>query len=208
MEDQIGAWSVVVVGHWNTRILRPRWLHTNSIATTDSIKIEVPLDGRGRALRYTFEDVIVNPDEEQLVVSPQVASDEVLSRTETVAKAILEHLPHTPVFAVGVNFEFSDAHPNADLIKVFTHSDDAGLVDRGYAAEQITVQRRFALDDGVLNLSLTLASDSGLVTANFNFHRDVNLPKEASTFLRIIKYRDTAHDILARVYNSPVRDSD
>ncbi len=202
MQPNLDGWSIVVAGHWNFRILRPEWI-IEHLTDSKNVGIEIPISNPSLPPRFRFDDLILRADGQRLVVSPESTDESVLQRVELVARKVLLELPHTPVTATGVNFQFVEKEPDADLLRIFKVEDTAALADGGFSVQATSIQRRLESTNGILNLTATLSEDSDVVM-DFNFHLDVTFTHDAADFLdsAILGFQDRACRLLDEVYAS------
>src|SRR5690606_17590286 len=95
-------------------------------------------------------------------------SEATMAAVEKVIVNFFDALPHTPIRAIGCNFQFQDSEPSAEIIGVF---DTPEAIEGQYQviSRQSTVQ--IQLDECVLNFSRSLTGDQ--VSFRFNYHKAV-----------------------------------
>jgi hypothetical protein len=201
MKSHVEKWSIVFVGAWNTAILTPDWL-TKHVGATGPVQIEFPIGNPLLPLRYTLNGVHLVLARDRIILAPSADDTDVLERMESFGKKILSILTHTPVTAVGINFEFLEDAPSAEVKKLFKAPDLVRLADADLVVEATVLKRRLRLpQDGVVNLSLQQTNGSQ-VAAKLNFHRDVDGATTAASYLdgRVVKSRASALKFLHDAY--------
>lgn len=115
---------------------------------------------------------------------------------ETVARTVLNLLPHTPLSATGINFQFIEEHPPEALLGLFRYADDARLADMGLRATKRSTLRSLEHDGSLLNF--TMAHDQTGAMFDFNFHHDVAEPNAARDYLlgRVVACRGISERVL------------
>jgi hypothetical protein len=105
MKPATEKWSIVVLGHWNSAIFSPGWI-AGRLTSSKEIGIEFAVDEPMQPPRFSFDGIYLRLAERRLVLAPSTPDDAVLQQMEGVACRVLQELPHTPVSAVGGNFQF------------------------------------------------------------------------------------------------------
>jgi hypothetical protein len=201
MRAQVENWSIVLLGAWNTAILTPDWL-TKYLGVSGPVQIEFPIGNLLMPLRYTLNGVHLVVVRDRVVLAPCADDPEILGRMESFSKSILTVLTHTPVTAIGINFEFIEEVPSPEMKKIFKSPDLPRIADADLVIEATELKRRLRLpQDGVLNLALQQTNGSQ-VSVTLNFHRDVDGAATAANYLdgRVTKYRALATKFLHDTY--------
>lgn len=194
------SWSIVLAGMWNVGILHPDWLAKNLFDSTE-LKIEIPIGPIG-LLRVSSGGVRVLTGLDRVQFTPAALDDESLRRTETLARKLLQTLPHTPMTAIGVNFAFREDDPDSALLSHFQDTDASAIVDAGFTLESHAAVRRIKQADGQL-VNFKVERHDEAVLFDFNFHSPVGNAGDAVAALdtRILTHRETALRLLSTVYN-------
>jgi hypothetical protein len=170
-----------MVGYWNRMIFSPDWI-ARMLFDGAKVAIEVPLANPQGPPRFTVGDVRLLVTAQRVMVLPTKEDEDTLRRVEATAIKILELLPHTPVTAVGINFQFVESEPSADLAELFRFRDTQGIAGIGFETASWGVARRLTKADFVLNFASVLEDNH--VTFDFNFHSEVTGAQAAATYLR------------------------
>jgi hypothetical protein len=139
----------------------------------------------------------------RLAFKPLVLNDDAgLSRAATMARAVLQALPQTPIQAIGINFGYKESVPPGQLRAMFTDVDDDELGQEGWTIGERKLIRRLTRGDDVLNLAITFGSDA--VDFDFNYHHEAGTNAAALRAVsegHALALRDTALAILREVYH-------
>ncbi len=158
--------QTVAIGAFNPYAITPGWLVKYGICTRDE-EVKVRMVSLGEGAAFEFGPVQWQVDGQRLSVS---SADRNVDCGQIVSR-VLALLPHTPVQAMGHNFQFTAT--KAD----WGERPEPRLGRRGLeeleSAEQVRWSGIFRKDDA--RLEVTLAYEPGLVAVLFNFHRNMNL---------------------------------
>ena len=194
----------MVVGHWNPMIFSSAWISSH-LTTIRPIGIEVPLDNPGLPYRYAFEDIHLCVSRHNLALSVDRPEDRLLEKCRDVASKILAELPHTPMLAVGINYQFIAEQPDGPLLDIFNLQDNNGLSDDGVIIQSSLIQRSLLVDGQIINLALSLTPEKK-VLASFNFHKDTSTAQQAQEFLHAFStnFKERSIHLLSTIYRSTV----
>ncbi len=162
------GWSIVLAGTWNAPIFSPKWISEHLTKATD-IGIEVPINNPALRPRFVFDNLYLQIGQGRLALSPHKPTGELMERAEGVAKIILNDLKHTPLTAVGINFQFLEDSPKPNLLSIFNFSDSNDLTDLEIKVTQSSINRCFNVGEQELNLTVTLREETK-VLFDLNFH--------------------------------------
>lgn len=170
------ATSIVVVGNWNPAILQPNWIAQNVLgASPADVQVEMEFSTMpGAPPRYRMRDLRFVPNYDKLIVYPDSEDAVRLNSCADAIQRILELLPHTPVRAAGINFEYFDDEPSGELLSRFTDQDTiAESVNPGeFEITRTALQRALTFRDFVLNFTRELVAGPR-VLYKFNFHHQI-----------------------------------
>lgn len=201
MTPKTDGWTLVVRGFWNRMIFSPEWLQARGLAQKGQpVGIEIPVNLAGPP-RLRFGGLVLLVDAKKLQVGVESIADERLQAMEALVVTVLNELPHTPVAALGVNFQWTEAEPSAALLRCFDIPDAGRLAEAGLTIKGRSIARRIEENGRTLNLSLHLGDD-GVVLFDFNFHfdaSDAQAAREAVTG-KVLQLRDRAAAVLQTVY--------
>ena len=167
--------SIVLAGAWNPAIIQPNWLAQEVFEQQDGDEMPVQMEFSptpGLPPRFILQEIRFVPTKDRLIISPENTTDEALNLAENKARAILQALPHTPVQAIGQNFDLIEENPSDSLLSIFNLNDSLEeKLEIDYTLSSTTVAVALDLGDYTLNLSRKFSE--GNVLIKFNFHYDV-----------------------------------
>ena len=172
---KIALGTCVLAGNLNPAILRPDWLVKNKVLPDGAWTSELGLGPAGVSMKFTMADLSWTAGLERLQVE---ATSEKADPGAFVAE-ILKHLSHTPVRAVGNNFQ-ADVSERKVLSQAF-RAEFLDQVAGGDTLVSTTVGLKVNHGDAIVNLNLTFNASSDLQDVRLNFHRDV---KDADAAIR------------------------
>ena len=200
MEPVADGHSIVAVGAWNAAIFTPEWITGRLTQATDVI-LEVPVNNPGLTPRLRFDEIIVQVRLDRLIIGPHEVRDDLLMRTQEVAIKVLAELPHTPVRAVGVNFQYDESDPSDQLLAPFQLNDQGMLGDAGASIRTTSIKRSLESNDQLVNFTLDLL-ENGHVNIAFNFHQEAPNADAVRQYLDtgILNLRNQAIALLTAAY--------
>ena len=168
--------NIVVIGEFNAAIIKPAWLVKQKIFGDGPV--EVRLRENPGAHLFKFHDLEWLVGHDRLVIRslPHVTVDV----GAKVARILLD-LPHTPVTAIGHNFQFESATVETAL--------DARLGERiakdialtvGEGLRQATWQAVVSTGDRT-TLTLRIVTEKAKQLIDLNFHSEAVSAEEAAT---------------------------
>lgn len=206
MRRKPDGWNIVLAGLWNRSIFSPEWVNDllfrePEIETLLSVMPHLPII-------YRNQKVAMEVSAGRLAFRPRRLNDACLQAAESMAHAVLDKLRDTPLMAVGINFAFVEDSPNSRLINLFEFGDNARLVEAGFELQERRIVRKIARGGDTLNL--TLLSDGGAVTAEFNYHTDTtnNEAARQAVSQRAVRLRDESCELLRQVYRLEITEED
>ena len=181
-------------------IFSPEWLQARGITHAGQpLSLEISANFASPP-RMAFRGLTLRVDSQKLVLGTDSPQDDRLADMEQVIGTILDELPHTPVAALGINFQWTEQHPPLPVLRCFDTTDAGSLAEAGLEIGQSSVIRRLNDHGRMINLNLTL--NGGEVYFDFNFHHEVASAVEAGAAIQgaVISSRDRALEILQTVY--------
>lgn len=182
MEAIKGSTNLILVGIWNPAILNPEWLVRHAFKDKEAKDVPVTIEIAtfpGLSPRLTIEGIVFQPGRSRVVmVVPNNAGEEDINKVEAIATAILRELPHTPMQAVGQNFEFVENDPTPEQMNIFDSSDDLSeKCDFEFNPISQQVVSSIQFDGRTLNFTRTVLD--GKLRLKFNFHYNVTSAEDA-----------------------------
>ena len=174
---------LVVIGRWNTAILRPEWFSKvvpEIISPGQKIEIEFSLDVG--SIRFTLDQVVkIQPTPLRLDLfvdteAEDACNEEYCIKVMNMATKIVETLPHTPITAVGHNVAYDLTEKEA--IKNMPDSELEkfnSVYEAMFPSASLNTHRlRHSIDfsEYILNLTSEVGHDQAFV--DFNYHYAVS----------------------------------
>lgn len=201
MKPIVDGWSIVLAGAWNRRIFSPNWLKENKITEQEQIGIAVPINNPTLPIRVDFDDIYMHISDDRLIFSPKECTNDNITKIHSAAKKILETLPHTPLIATGINFQFQEDICPEKMKKTFNINDS--FSEAAGDILNLEIKRSFKHSVGVLNFTVSGPIDLSVITIDYNFHKDVEKTEQAISFLTtedIVKLKDEAIKLYTTAY--------
>jgi hypothetical protein len=205
MKPDFENWSLVIMGYWDSRIILPHWISANNLSTSKNISVEIPFLDPVSPARYGYDDIYLKVSDNRLMFSPKKNDDKVLEQIKDNAVIILKELNHTPVRAIGINFQFIEENPNENLLSLFKLNGDEIIADCGMTCQITKIKRTLLFElDGIpqiMNLTNTLMENNKILL-EANYHKDIKNTDEALTFINrgLLIFRDSIFDLLPKLY--------
>lgn len=168
MEPRPNSWQIVVAGYWNRMIFSPEWVGQH-LLQQELVDVLVPFVPDAPII-YRKNDIEIQIAATRLAVAARQTTEASLQSAEQMVCSILQHLPNTPISAVGVNLGFKDREPRNSLLGMFNLADDPDITTEGWRIEERQFVRRLTRDNQTLNLALSFKLAE--VELDANFHSD------------------------------------
>jgi len=192
-----------VAGYWNPAIFSPEWIG-RELEQPGDINIEFSVALPAATPRFSFDRMYLQVGVSRLVVSPESPDAELLDRCAMFANRVVTKLPHTPMMAAGINFQYLEDQPQGALVQLFQLSDANALADKGFKVASTSIAREIQCASGdLLNLTAKFTHEDA-VSVHFNFHRESTKWNALSEFLRTGAHRlaDIGSTLLGDTYQT------
>lgn len=187
--------ATVAVGAFNPAIPTPHWLAQQKILEPGTYEHGTLLTHTGAATRFRRGNLTWMVTLDRLVVETVAEAER--ERPLALTIEILKALPHTPVRAVGVNFDFILREP-ADTVQAMMGGIDFGDLPGARAITDVSVVHADAAKG--TQLKVQLVQTKGETRAAFNFHSDLSSAAAAIEYLESAsKFYEDARTITARL---------
>jgi len=167
-------WNVNVVGFWNRAIYTPAGIsrHLFQLPPTTPVQVLIPIDFPAPyQVQHEGQTVVVAVD--KLVVTPVRPSFTGLATALEIGRRALDHLPRTPLLAVGINVRYRSDGPVPALEEIMANSWDERLSDSRIEIRERTVARAVRRGNGSINVTITQKEDQTfLLGLNFDLQSD------------------------------------
>ncbi|MFO7903223.1 MAG: hypothetical protein ACQESR_11555 [Planctomycetota bacterium] len=162
--------NVVIVGAFNPRIILPDWLQKVGIVEPMDTKTEVEFEVGGKdrpGFRFSTGAFRWHVTDSRLKIDSQHENP------ATLAARVLEHLPHTPLSAVGHNLEYrSESIDGLRLPQIGELNSAALKKEYNKTVRETGWSCRLELAEGVL-LNIRAMQRLGTIEVSTNLHREV-----------------------------------
>ena len=166
---------VVLVGAFNSQILRdPKWVQKYLFPTSTQREIpvtfNVALDSGALSSNMTIDGIDFQAEPGRVRITPAKLEKADIDAVNDVLVHLASALPHTPLSAYGINFQFM-SKPGKSVLR----TREKSLVDifkTNGDVQQLKLESRVKYEDSLLTFSLT-ERGSGKKTQqlyDFNFH--------------------------------------
>jgi hypothetical protein len=164
----------VFLGAWNRAILNPQWIARHLLGYPEGATVQAGIfinSSSPKEQTIFIDEVGILASSDRVSIFNASMDERVVARAEAVCLALFRTLPHTPMGAWGVNFNFALSDPDDDLLDQLTAND---RLTESYAVIGQTLGAAIRRDDGgVLNLSRTASPTN--VVFDFNYHFETPL---------------------------------
>lgn len=192
--------NIILIGGWNRRLLTPQWV-AKEIAEVKEVGLEIPVGDPNLPLRLVFGDTVLSVGADRLQLHSKNPTDEKLDGLRDLAMRVLGRLPHTPVSALGVNFQWRESEPSQELVALFDFDDNHRLGDMDAEVGESRIRRELRIDGQLLHLTLILTAEARLMV-DLNHHWAVESAADAEKHLAegIVGMRNRAREFLHELY--------
>jgi hypothetical protein len=162
---QISQASVLIVGNWNPRIFTPSWIRTQLLDLDSKTQIGGLINFEDFSFGFQYKEITFLPRFNSLEVRINTMERKELEFASKIVIKIFDLLPHTPIKAMGVNFQYGfSANEKIGLLKSLNGID---LNFHEFIIDQVrhTLQKN--------SYKINIISDiAKKVVTTFNFHYD------------------------------------
>jgi len=159
--------TLVLVGGWNANIvLNTDWVKRYLLPQEDlKLEIQIPPIAPPTVAGDNIKISLVGP---RLCFSPKQNEVTLLEKIQEVGVLVADHLPHTPVSALGVNFAYESEFPEGALLN---RAEKILAEQYGTPGEMV---HRYSIpwDNCVLNIAIK-TTDKCKAVWDFNFHYEI-----------------------------------
>lgn len=190
--------TLVIVGQWNNAIFSPEWVSKFLLPDT-KLNIEIPINVNG-SLRFSTEELRFFILEGKLNLAIIKQDDSTYTKISDLAYSLVNYLPHTPVSAFGINFQFISNEVDK-IDPLFSFSDETIISESGFNNINSQIRRSLKKGNYILNLAITKQENN--YTFDLNFHFDIKTLAEFKDKFELedlIKYKDESLKLLNDLY--------
>ncbi len=188
--------NIVILGAWNTSIINPFWLtehFPNLFTKNNEIISEIKITPTP-IFRYIFNDVIIESSNEKLTVTTKKKNKKQLSYIKNISSSIYDKLSHTPIIAVGHNFNYKLKSDKFYLIDKFFEYDKSIEVFQGINLEEQLEQQNkytFAFQNHLLNFIITNKNEEIIISFNYHYQIDNTMKTKKAIEDFLTNYEDS-----------------
>jgi hypothetical protein len=194
-------WNVTLLGFWNRAIYTPSGIsrHLFLLPPTTPVQVSIPIDlPAPYQVQHEGQTVVVSSD--RLVVTPVRPTFASLASALEIGRRALDHLPRTPLVAVGINVRYKSDGPVPALEEVAVNAWDERLSDLRLEIQERTITRAVRRDKGRINLTVTRKDDQTFLLA-LNFHLESDDVAQIRAWIDVTAI-DLQHEVERVLYNS------
>ena len=181
MKLDLSVPTFVAVGSFNSAIFQPPWvaLHLFEKPSGADVNLIQAITGNfGAPLRNYIDNVGISVTSNRFEVIPNDLSGSTKSTAEKVFANLFSKLPHTPVSAVGINFQFTLEDPSTFILDTLRSTDGFDALYSGLKEERL--QSVVAHSSGV-DLNFGRGVREGIASFSFNYNHAPFTPSMVST---------------------------
>lgn len=189
---------IVIMGAWNSKIFTPFWLRSQGITVSEEVGLELTFGAADYRFLMKFDGIILSISDSHLVLSLAEWKEEMLVTLERVALIILDRLRHTPLKAIGSNFDFGIEDPSPPILNLFKIPSQLPLNNLEYSTSLLQISHTFAIPDVSAEVTLQLQDTSKGYEAKVNFQKLTASADEAIAWLtdKVVKFHEYAIKVL------------
>ena len=163
---------VVLVGGWNPRVFSPDWLKAQGFTSQEPIELEIAFGaGIGFSHRVKIDCGLLTVSESSVWIKSNDESIEGMTLVESAAISIMEKLVHTPLKAVGFNFDYSVNDPSPEIFQLFDIQTHQLIAENGKDIQKSQIVHNFSYSDEISEVLVqwNIEGSRVKVVVNFNF---------------------------------------
>jgi hypothetical protein len=178
--------NLVINGSWNLGILTPEWFIEEFYKKNSQEKIPVELDLGTNNIRFTIDDILIQPARDRLNLFAKKEENSVYESISNLADKVFNKLPYTPIKAVGHNCEIklgkNDTFKNLEGWDLDQMQDLYKNKANSSAVNSVQIKHSIEYTNHLLNLTYSVGRSENLL--GFNFHYDINLSTKAEEAIK------------------------
>lgn len=181
MKLDLSVPTFIAAGSFNSAIFQPPWLALHLFEKpngTDVNLVQAITGNFGAPLRNYIDNVGVSATSNRFEVIPNDLTEPTKSAAEKVFANLFSKLPHTPVSAVGINFQFTLEDPSTSILDSLRCRDGFDELYPGLKEEKL--QSAAAHSPGV-DLNFSRGLREGIASFSFNYHHAPFTPSMVNT---------------------------
>ncbi len=190
--------TIVIVGNWNNSIFNPQWV-SKYLLIEGEVQVEIPINING-SYRFTTDNLRLFILDGKLNITILIQEPAIYDLISELVINIANYLPHTPVSAFGVNFQFTTENSD-ELNSLFTFSDSDNL-NQKFIIHNENLSRNIKYEDNSINLNINKNIDNFLIDINFHFEiNDLTAFKSKFNNNSLVEFKEISLKLLKELYN-------
>ncbi len=190
--------TIVIVGNWNNSIFNPQWV-SKYLLIEGEVQVEIPINING-SYRFTTDNLRLFILDGKLNITILKQEPAIYDLISELVINIANYLPHTPVSAFGVNFQFTTENSD-ELNSLFTFSDSDNL-NQKFIIHNENLSRNIKYEDNSINLNINKNIDNFLIDINFHFEiNDLTAFKSKFNNNSLVEFKEISLKLLKELYN-------
>jgi len=180
--------NILAIGNWNTKIFTPEWVKNKVFELPPEEKMFIQVNHDELRFGYEYNDVFIIADDNTLEFVIKNGSDETIELATIFLLKILNLLPHTPLRAIGFNFNADTFNYESKLIEQI---NSMFAIRGSYHLKNVHfVEKR---DKYVINISANEIPDGLRVNFNFHYYGLIELTDKV-----FVQHREEINQFLAK----------
>ncbi|MFH2067097.1 MAG: hypothetical protein ABIK15_17995 [Pseudomonadota bacterium] len=193
---------IVILGGWNIQIFTKEWIG-KFLLPEEELELELSLDFE-YSRRISSKKIRIEVFQNRLSFIQRDTDDETAKQIREISAKLADYLPHTPVGAFGINYNFKGEKQEIKN-ELLTVNDSKVLEEKLGKISKTEYTHQFITEGRVLNLK-TLRGDNE-VSLSFNYHFNISSLvnfKELIFKEDVIKLKQDSIDIMNSIYGLEV----
>lgn len=194
--------NIVLIGSWNLSILNPTWFAKEFPELKIGKEISVEMELNTHALRFTIQNIIINPNPNKLIFFSTTDDDKNYESMEKLVADTVKKLPHTPIRAIGHNISYF-VDNNFELFeseKLDKYEEFYKGTTKTIALNSQEIKHSLAYENFMLNLTYNINRQKNFISFNFNYEvkNSEKIEEYLKDFKKNIDYSKTLYSNLLK----------
>lgn len=191
--------ALVILGGWNPSIFTPEWV-SKYLFDGESVKIEFAVNFNAPQ-RISNENIRLIVENNKLNLIPITISDDNYGTIENLAVKLADYLPHTPVTAFGINFNYEEDIEKINPEFISQLNSELSQTISG-KINHTNIKRSINFADYILNFEIIYSESK--IHFNFNYHfniQQISSIKEKIENNGILKLKEESFSLIQDLNN-------
>ncbi len=188
--------NLVIVGAWNVSIVNPLWLYDqfpNILKNPTKCKAFIKMVPT-TVYQYIFDDATLELSSSKITLIPKSDNQKALQFVLKLGLSIYERLPHTPVIAVGHNFNYKVGKKEAlSILKILEDRKAEVLLNSINSENVIEKETKYSFAFSDYQLSISLIDKNDIISVSMNYHYPIESQPNVEKAINdlIVNYKDS-----------------